>query len=205
MSHSVNLAAVDDAVDSYMSQIHTTIQQRPALESRSLAPLLQWIVLVFTTFYDALTNIVPMVTGRLADLEARPLVAATAMATGSGGATPAPPTASTSRTGRPSRCQKCHARGHATSACRTSDAGAMRRRVAANTRIARETRATSAARVLFPSPVPPSYVPPIPPSAATPMVFAAIAADASELRRRSAQSRRDKRRHRSSTSAQPAA
>jgi len=200
---SVNIAVVDDMVETALSDIHFALRDRPSSNSSTTNALAAWTDSGFQKVLAALDTIVPMVLGRLKELEAA--VAAQAprpSTTTSGGATPGAPTTSTSQpAGRLPRCQKCHARGHPTSECHTTNAAAMRRRVAQNSRIARGSRAVEAAHALLPSPRPASHVPG---SVATavhiPMEYAAIAADATELRRRAAQSRRDKRlRRRAST------
>lgn len=96
------------------------------------------------------------------------------------------------------RCAKCHARGHAENNCTTADPAAMRRRVAANQRRKKDARQMHT-NLAFPPPLPYHYQqnPFVPPQ---PQVnFAALAADASELRRRQTQSARDKRRVRNSS------
>ena len=102
---------------------------------------------------------------------------------------------------RPARCSLCHARGHLNTECRTKDTSAMRKRVARNSRLAKEARAHTAMSALPASP--PSFhhfAYPTPPHIVqTPMNFAALSADSTELRRRAAQSARDKRRHRRRT------
>ena len=98
------------------------------------------------------------------------------------------------------RCKQCHARGHDATQCRTTNPSAMRKRVARNNRIAKEARASIASSHI-PVPAPPPFYYHQPPShvAPVPMNYAALAADATELRRRNAQSARDKRRKRTST------
>jgi hypothetical protein len=115
-------------------------------------------------------------------------------------ASTAPPTTTIPRSTHSThakRCQKCHARGHDISDCRTADPAAMRRRVASNSRLAKQACAerstmpstSTPAPSLFPYQPPyPSY-PVIPP----PVNFANLVADATELRRRAAQSTRDRR------------
>jgi hypothetical protein len=71
----------------------------------------------------------------------------------------------------------------------------MRKRVARNSRIAKEARAYRNMPTI-PAPAPPSYLHPATsstPVAPLPMNYASLAADATELRRRAAQSARDKR------------
>ena len=77
--------------------------------------------------------------------------------------------------------------------CKTSNPGAMRKRVARNSRIAKEVRASSTTSpIQAPAPPPFYYHHPTPHVAPVPMNYAALAADATELRRRATQSARDK-------------
>jgi len=102
---------------------------------------------------------------------------------------------------RPARCSLCHARGHLNTECRTKDASAMRKRVARNSRLAKEARAFTAMSHI-PTPPPSSHHIAYPtPSHVVPthMNFAALSADSTELRRRAAQSARDKRLHKRRT------
>jgi hypothetical protein len=116
-------------------------------------------------------------------------------------ASAAPPTTTTTprttRSARPKRCQKCHARGHDVIECRTADPAAMRRRVASNSRLAKQARADRSTMPSTSTPAP-SYIPYQPPLSSYPVVpppvnFANLVADATELRRRAAQSTRDRR------------
>jgi hypothetical protein len=95
---------------------------------------------------------------------------------------------------RQARCTQCHARGHTANLCRTSNPAAMRKRVARNSRIAKEAR-TLRNMPTIPAPAPPPFLYPAPthPVGSIPMDYASLTADATELRRRSAQSARDKR------------
>ena len=100
----------------------------------------------------------------------------------------------------PSQCNLCHARGHTSTECQTTNPTAMRKRVARNSRIAKEAHASPAMSHIPASAPPPFYYahPPAP-VAPIPMNYAALAADATELRRRATQSARDKRRQRNTT------
>lgn len=94
------------------------------------------------------------------------------------------------------RCTNCHARGHDISDCRTVNPSAMRKRVASNSRLAKQAKASRSAlsvSALLPSFLPSPYYPA--PAAPPPMHFANLVADATELRRRAAQSARDRRVH----------
>jgi hypothetical protein len=113
-------------------------------------------------------------------------------------------TAGHSRTSRrtnasPKRCNRCHASGHTVEDCKTTNPSAMRKRVARNNRIAKQARRTQAQpppSVPPPFPWLPHHYPPPYPSPAPTYHMASLATDAAELRRRTAQSARDKRRHR---------
>lgn len=97
-----------------------------------------------------------------------------------------------------SRCKTCHAQGHDKLKCRSTNPAATRKRVALNQRRKKEARCPPP--VSYPLAAPTSsfatFAPPL--TAPDPRAFAALAADAQELRRRQQQSNRDKRRaHRS--------
>jgi hypothetical protein len=113
---------------------------------------------------------------------------------------PLAPTAQPQRPGPRPRCQRCHAIGHLTTECRTKDPAMTKKRVAKNAKSKGDHRRAAAANDLHPR-----YfaIPPYSPHAAPyttppslPTSFSATIADASELRRRAAQSSRDKRRSR---------
>jgi len=116
-------------------------------------------------------------------------------------------TAGHSRTSRrtpasPKRCNRCHAAGHTIDDCKTTNPSAMRKRVARNNRIAKEARRSlTQPPPSVPPPFPwlPHHYPPPYPSTAPTYHMASLATDAAELRRRSTQSARDKRRHRRSS------
>jgi hypothetical protein len=100
-----------------------------------------------------------------------------------------------------SRCKTCHGRGHEALECKTADPTAMRKRVASNRRKEKAT-GKSLPDYLYrpppPMPAPPWQVNAYHTAAPDPQAYAAIAADAHELRRRHQQSVRDKRRARRS-------
>ena len=91
------------------------------------------------------------------------------------------------------RCKKCHAHGHNADNCRTANPAAMCKRVASNSRLAREVRANNASTTI------PAYMPPFQPYPPYPAPttsiphYANLVADVTELRRRAAQSAQDKR------------
>jgi hypothetical protein len=109
----------------------------------------------------------------------------------------APATTPASQPQRPptrQRCQRCHALGHDTTECRTKDPAMTKKRIAKN--------AKDKARARLPAPAPPPhnaafaypYAPYAPHIAPQPSdTYAALIADATEMRRRAAQSSRDKR------------
>jgi len=198
---SVNVAVVNNMVATLLSDIDEAILAQPRVSpNSSSAPVIAWSNHAFRSIHQALSDLVPMLAGRLNDLEATPPSRQPTGTTTSGGATPGASTSTSKPAGRLPRCKKCHARGHEADSCRTTNPAAMRKRVAQNSRTA---RAVQAAHALVPSaPAFQRVAGTAFTAAPIPMEFAAIAADATELRRRSAQSRRDKRlRGRSSTSA----
>ncbi|KAJ7807070.1 hypothetical protein B0H14DRAFT_2874187 [Mycena olivaceomarginata] len=190
-----SIAAIHDVVASTLDDINTTIAGGPRLSQQSSQfPLANWTDQIARRVSDALSAM-EQITVFLSDLEARvsALSVPSTSVPASGGVTPGATSAS-QPAGRLPRCVKCHARGHSADECHTTNPAAMRRRVAQNSRSVRDARAAQAAHSLLPSPFPvalpggtPFTAPPIP------MELAALAADATELRRRSAQSRRDRR------------
>jgi len=101
---------------------------------------------------------------------------------------------------KPRRCAKCHARGHAENDCKTANPAETRRRVAANQRRRRDMRFFNPPlSTALPPPLPYHYQQPTTAFAQPQVNLAALAADASELRRRQTQSARDKRRARHSS------
>lgn len=197
---SVNVAVVHDMMSNLFAEIDNAIDARPRVSSSSSsAPIVTWVDDTLRKVSTALSTLVPMLDGRLNALETSPSRRPTSTAT-SGGVTPGAGTSTSQPAGRLPRCKKCHARGHAAEACRSTNPAATRKRVAQNSRNA---RAAKAAHALIPSAPPFQRVTGSALMAAPiPMEYAALAADATELRRRAQQSRRDKRlRGRSSTSA----
>ena len=96
--------------------------------------------------------------------------------------------------GRKVKCAKCHARGHSAEECRSTDPQAVRRRIAQNAKVRAERRkmppliSALSAHTQHGAPYPPAVG--IPPSQV------AFLAESAELRRRIAQSNRDRRRSR---------
>jgi hypothetical protein len=193
----VNTAAVTAMIDTTISDIRSAIDSAPGIHSQSSAgPVLQWADQVFEKILSGLESLLPMIDHRLQQLESLPLL--TQPSTTPAARFPAAAlTASTSHPGRSPRCTNCHARGHAASACSTANPSAMRKRVAANARAARDARQRP-----FTAPFAPLLLPQAASLTTTPapLEYAALAADAAELRRRTAQSRRDRRLKRNPTS-----
>ena len=188
--------------------VHVMINNRPQIPN-NLQAFVSWLINIINAIIAMIEQIGQANDARLTELEevtdshASTLEQSVATATA---ATAAPATTQwqqrdTTTSRRPPRCNLCHARGHASSECKTTNPGAMRKRVARNSRIAKEARAQSAtSHIPVQAPPPFYYHQPLPHVAPTPMNYAALAADATELRRRAAQSARDKRRKRPTTS-----
>lgn len=157
----------------------------------------QWIIHVFTLFISLINSLIGYIDARFADFEEdstdddtpeKPKQAAPKTQPHS-----VPPT-------KTRRCTKCHARGHIDSDCTTADPAAMRRRVAANQRRKKDARRNTHLIPASSSTAIPYHLMHPPFAAPQPQVnLAALAADASELRRRQTQSARDKRRARHSS------
>ena len=182
---------VADAVENVRDQLDDT-PEHPV----PVTKVVQWFIDVITSIITLIELIAMSYARRIMDIESiirdnPPSTRATASSS--------IPSAPASRL---KRCTKCHARGHDESTCRTADPSAMRKRVAANSRRAREARTQR-------QPVPPTYTaypPSFPPSLLQPSLplpsqasYSAIIADATEFRRRNAQSSRDRRRSRTTT------
>jgi len=96
------------------------------------------------------------------------------------------------------RCQRCHALGHDTNECRTKDPAMTKKRVMKNTRAKKQ--AQQAATLPYPLAHFPHQLPSYPPPTTDLHAgYAALLADATEMRRCAAQSRRDKGRSRRAT------
>jgi hypothetical protein len=181
---------VADAIES----IQDDIGELPT--PTNLPSFVQWAVDIFTAIVNVINLIAITYARRIMDIESHirdgPPSSNVAAASTS---TPSAPAS------RLKRCTKCHARGHDVSLCRTADASAMRKRIAANTRRNREARAIreqAPAYTGYPPSISTSLLPSTlpPPSQAS---YSALVADAAELRRRNAQSSRDRRRSRTTT------
>ena len=183
---------VADAIENVRDQLDET-PEHPA----TFPKVVQWFIDVITSIITLIELIAMSYARRIMDIES--IIRDNPPSTRT--------TASTSTPSAPAshlkRCTKCHARGHDESICRTKDPSSMRKRVAANSRRAREARTQR-------QPVQPSsytaYPPSFPPLLLQPSLptspqasYSAIMADATEFRRRNAQSSRDRRRARTTT------
>lgn len=188
--------------------VHVMINNRPQIPN-NLQAFVSWLIAIINAIIAMIEQIGQANDSRLTELEEVTDSHATVLEHHStaSAATAAPATTqwaqrdTTTSRRLPSRCNLCHARGHASTDCKTTNPGAMRKRVARNNRIAKEARASAAtSRIPVQAPPPFYYQPPPPHVVPAPMNYAALAADATELRRRAAQSARDKRRKRPTTS-----
>lgn len=156
-----------------------------------------WVIQVLSMFLNLINSIVGFFRARIAALEEDDDFSTSSKAPDTAARNNQLPSALPSKS---RRCAKCHARGHAENDCKTTDPAAMRRRVASNQRRKKDAR-------FFNPPLSLALPPPLPyhfqqqtPAFTQPQVnLAAMAADASELRRRQTQSARDKRRVRHSS------
>jgi len=200
---SYNLASVTDratAIQASRRKLEETIDEPYKPEDHDVRKLTKWIIAVFTLFLSYVQLAFYDIEDRIQELEKpdednepspshSPTAATTATTTQR--ATSAP-----TRSRR--RCAKCHAKGHDELECHTKDPAANRRRVAINQRKKKEV----ARPPTHPFPADPrfySYAPIAPPAVMPPEGYAALAADAHELRRRNNQSAQDKRRARRSS------
>lgn len=191
----MSTATIHDLAISSLDDLRIALDQPPKV-SPSLGPLIAWIIQLFKFVAYAFDISFKRIDRIFADRETithpPPTISLHAATAGS---TTIKATSATP--GKRARCTSCHARGHTASDCRTTNPGAMRKRVARNSRLAKEARANTAAAstsVAPPSPYPPTF--PFPPYLAPPthMAYSALVADSTELRRRATQSARDKRR-----------
>ena len=180
---------IADAVDSVRYEIGEP--PTPA----NLPSFIQWVIDIFTSLVNIIELIAITYARRTMDIESHIRDGPSSNVATASSSTPS---ASASRL---KRCTKCHARGHDDSSCRTADPSAMRKRIAANTRRNREARAIKQqlpAYTGYPPSISTAHLPSTlpPPSQAS---YSALVADAAELRRRNAQSSRDRRRSRTTT------
>jgi len=177
--------------------------------------MVEWVKRLVTSLSDFIFDAYERLTADVDTLESRVDALEDALPT------VAPPTqtreapatrASASQPQRPGprpRCQRCHATGHSTDECKTVDPAMTKKRVAKNARALADQRRKRTFGDLHPRyyAIPPfsPYAAPYPPTTSPPdIALSAAIADASELRRRAAQSSRDKRRSRRTTPADTA-
>jgi hypothetical protein len=183
---------VADAIEHVRDQLDET-PEHPT----HVTKVVQWVIDVITSIITLIELIAMSYARRIMDIES--IIRDNPSSTRATASTSTPPAPSASRL---KRCAKCHARGHDESTCRTADPSAMRKRVAANSRRAREARTQRQpvlpAYTAYPPSISTSLLPSTlpPPSQAS---YSAMIADATEFRRRSAQSSRDRRRTRTAT------
>ena len=152
-----------------------------------------WVIQVLSLFLNLINSVVGFFRARIAALEEDDSTASS-IAPNTDAHTNQRPSAPPSK---PRRCAKCHARGHAENDCKTADPATMRRRVAMNQRRKRDMRFFNPPlSTALPPPLPYHYQQPTTAFTQPQVNLAALAADASELRRRQTQSARDKRRAR---------
>ena len=195
--------AAHDFIDEALETVTDMVDESP--EFKNIGSFLEWFASLITVLTLAINNIALNIHRRLLSIERQSsstyqsTTAPTAPSvTATQGSTKQDTAAAAQRQ---ARCTQCHARGHTAALCRTSNPAAMRKRVARNSRIAKEARANRMPPI--PTPAPSSYFYPATtstPVAPVPMNYASLAADATELRRRAAQSARDKRLRRRATS-----
>jgi hypothetical protein len=190
--------------------VRAIINNRPQTPN-NLQALVSWLVNILTSMITMIEQIGQANHVRLMELEevTNSHTSELAEATTTTAATVAAATpqwqqhdTTTSRPPLRSQCNLCHARGHASTECKTTNPGVMRKRVAHNSRIAKEARASTAtSRIQAQAPPPFYYHQPFSPShvAPIPINYAALTADATELLQRATQSVRDKRRKRPMT------
>ena len=198
MSASSGALSQADIIE-HSEPVQALLNNPPRAQQPHLAALVEWIIKLGFVLVGMVANLAKHLTDQ-ADEAFETARSASAQFATSAAATTAG-TAPSQRDTAPSskRCNRCHASGHTVDNCRTTNPTAMRKRVARNNRIAKEARRAPAQpppSVPPPSPwLPYHYPPPYPPAAPT-YHMASLATDAAELRRRSAQSARDKRRNR---------
>ena len=180
-------------------QFNERKSQAPSIPDnhKNLQIVLAFVLALFESIYLMVTTITVNLSRRISMVEdgQETIEELTAQASAASAAPPSIHPRST-RSAHAKRCQQCHARGHNSDECRTANPSAMRRRVASNSRIAKEARANVALPTI-PASAPmyaPWQSPFIPsPAAPVPVNYANLVADATELRRRAAQSSRDRR------------
>ena len=155
--------------------------------------LIREIVLLLIAVLTQLSGCIEYLETSVLEIQTAPKAAAPTVptpATASAAKSPSAPIKTKSK-----RCDTCHATSHSSADCETADPATMRKQVARNNRIAKERRRN--AIQYLPPPIPPTSSP-FPQAASfsttqPPMDYAKLSADATEFRRRQAQSARDKR------------
>ena len=178
-------------------------QQRPPVTHPTTEKILDWIHLLVMALMSFIDTIALDYGRRLRNIENPSHISSAAPTISQPSAQPATEDQSQrTSSNRLKRCTKCHARGHDISDCRTANPSAMRKRVATNSRLAKQARANSViAMPTIPPQAPPLTSLPLPPASSfSQLQYANLVADATELRRRSAQSARDRRSNRRRTS-----
>src|SRR5258705_77577 len=193
--------------------VQALLNNPPRAQQPGLVALVEWIVKLGFALVGMIANLAKQLADQAdkafevarrasAQFPAMSTATTTGHGTASSGRATAGHGTTTSQRGTapsPKRCNRCHARGHTVDDCKTTNPSAMRKRVARNNRIAKEARRSPTMPTpSVPPPFPwlPHHYPPPYPSAAPTYQMASLASDAAELRRRSVQSARDKRRNR---------
>jgi hypothetical protein len=194
---------IDRTIDSAQESVIEVLDDTPQVP-KPLEALIQWILALAHAIITMIETLARHLGRRINDIEQQlaipdPTASAKVPISTTSPVTPVPSTSTPAN--RSKRCTKCHARGHDISDCRTTNPAAMRKRVATNSRLAKQARSersmlTTSATI--PPPVP--YQQPYQFVAPPPMAYANLVADSTELRRRAAQSTRDRRLHRQRTS-----
>jgi hypothetical protein len=175
--------------------VKTAYGRRPERFSQAVETFADWFQLVFIALISTLEKSFTAIALHIDTLnelveDSRSATARPPPSSASAQPGTTAPTGTPNASRRPPRCTLCHARGHSHNECRTKDASAMRKRVARNSRLAKEARAY-VVKSHLPAPPPPLHhfaYPPYPHVSQAPINVAALTADSTELRRRAAQS-----------------
>jgi hypothetical protein len=194
---------IDRTIDSAQESV-TEVLEDPPQVPKPLETLLGWILTLAHAIIAMIDKLARHLGRRITNIELQLAIpdrttSAKVPISTTSRVTPVPSTSTPAN--RSKRCTKCHARGHDISDCRTTNPTAMRKRVATNSRLAKQARSqrsmlTTSATIPPPVPFQQPYQFVAPP----PMAYANLVADSTELRRRAAQSTRDRRLHRQQTS-----
>ena len=194
---------IDRTIDSAHESVNKVLEDPPQV-SKPLEALLKWIFTLAYAIIAMIDNLARHLGRRINDIELQLAIpdrtsSAKVPTSTTSPVTPVPSTSTPAN--RSKRCTKCHACGHDITDCRTTNPSAMRKRVATNSRLvkqARSQRSMLTTSATIPPPVP--FQQPYQFVAPPPMAYASLVADSTELRRRAAQSTRDRRLHRQRTS-----